>query len=86
MAKEKLELAGVSVEELQAKLGSLTTELNSMKFDHAVKGLGNPMELRSMRRDIARVNTELRQRELSSMSAESLEMRSKIRARRRRQK
>jgi large subunit ribosomal protein L29 len=44
------------------------------------------MELREMRRNIARFQTELRNRELQSMSAESLEMRSKIRARRRRQK
>jgi hypothetical protein len=44
------------------------------------------MELRYMRRDIARINTEIRKHELASMSAESLEMRSKIRARRRRQK
>jgi large subunit ribosomal protein L29 len=86
MAKEKLELAGVSVEDLHAQLGSLSSELNTMKFDHAVKGLGNPMELRYMRRDIARINTEIRKHELDSMSAESLEMRSKIRARRRRQK
>jgi large subunit ribosomal protein L29 len=86
MAKEKLELAGVSVEELQAKLGALGSELVTMKFDHAVKGLGNPMEIRDTRRDIARINTEIRKRELEAMSPESLEMRSKIRARRRRQK
>ena len=86
MAKEKLVLADVSVEDLQAQLGSLEGELISMKFEHAVKGLPNPVELRNMRRDIARVNTEIRSRELTAMSAESLEMRSKIRARRRRQK
>jgi large subunit ribosomal protein L29 len=86
MAKEKLVLADKSVENLQVELGSLQNELNSMKFDHAVKGLANPMELREMRRNIARFQTELRNRELQSMSAESLEMRSKIRARRRRQK
>ncbi len=86
MAKEKLELAGVSVEELQVKLSSMDNELVSMKFEHAVKGMGNPMELRYMRRDIARINTEIRKRELDAMSSESLGMRSKIRARRRRQK
>ncbi|MFN7327299.1 MAG: 50S ribosomal protein L29 [Chitinophagales bacterium] len=86
MAKQNLVLADKSAEELQAELGSLQGELTTMKFDHAVKGLANPMELRQMRRNIARIMTELRQRELSSMPAESLEMRSKIRARRRRQK
>lgn len=86
MAKEKLVLSNQSVEDLQAQLGSLQNELMQTKFDHAVKGLANPMELRQTRRDIARINTELRSRELSAMSPEDLQMRSKIRARRRRQK
>lgn len=86
MAKEKLVLADKSVDALQSELSALQNEINSMKFDHAVKGLANPMELREMRRNIARFHTELRKRELQAMSAESLEMRSKIRARRRRQK
>lgn len=86
MAKEKLVLADMSVEEINAKLSALQSELMHMKFDHTVKGMGNPMELRSLRRDVARLHTDLRSRELQAMSAESLEMRSKIRARRRRQK
>ena len=86
MAKEKLELADVETETLCAQLTSIETELAQMKFDHAVKGLANPMELREMRRNIARINTEIRQRELKAMPAEALEMRSKIRARRPRQK
>jgi large subunit ribosomal protein L29 len=86
MAKQNLVLADKSVEELQAEVESLQRELVSMKFDHAVKGLGNPMELRETRRNIARILTAIRNRELAAMPAESLEMRSKIRARRRRQK
>lgn len=86
MAKEKLVLADMSVEDINAKLSALQSELTHMKFDHAVKGLGNPMELRSLRRDVARLHTEIRSRELLVMDAQSLEMRSKIRARRRRQK
>lgn len=86
MAKEKLQIAGKEVNELLAELASFENEIQQMKFDHAVKGLGNPMELREMRRNIARIQTELRQRELTTYSPEQIELRSKIRARRSRQK
>lgn len=72
--------------DLQAELASLENAYQQMKFDHAVKGLGNPLELRAMRRDIARILTEGRSRELAAMSPDELELRSKLRARRRRQR
>lgn len=71
--------------DLQAQLASMEHEYQQMKFDHAVKGLANPMELRELRRNIARILTEGRKRELAAMSPEDLEMRSKLRNRRRRQ-
>ncbi len=84
MAKEKLDLAAMTDADLQAELASREHEYQQMKFDHAVKGLSNPMELREMRRNIARILTEGRSRELAAMSPEELEMRSKLRERRRR--
>lgn len=86
MAKEKLELADMTVADLQAQLASLENEYQQMKFDHAVRGIANPMELREVRRNIARVQTENRKRELAEMTPEQLELRSKLRIRRRRQK
>lgn len=85
MAKEKLVLSDKSVAELQADLGSMEQEYQQMKFDHSTRGLGNPLELRELRRNIARVNTELRAREVAVMSEDELAMRTKLRARRRRQ-
>jgi large subunit ribosomal protein L29 len=82
MAKEKLDLAAMSEADLVSTLGSLENEYQQMKFDHAVKGLSNPMELRELRRDIARVHTEARQREIAAMTPDQLEMRSKLRQRR----
>ncbi len=70
--------------DLQAELASREHEYQQMKFDHSVKGLSNPMELREMRRNIARILTEGRSRELAAMSPEELAMRSKLRERRRR--
>ena len=86
MAKEKFAPAELNDEQLRSELQSRDREYQQMKFDHAAKGIANPMELRDLRRDIARIYTEVRKRELAAMTPEQLAMRSKIRARRRRQK
>ena len=86
MAKEKLDVAAMTEVDMQAELASMEREYQTMKFDHTVKGLSNPLELRELRRNIARINTEARRRELVAMTPEQLEMRSKLRTRRRRQK
>ncbi|MEM8527259.1 MAG: 50S ribosomal protein L29 [Bacteroidota bacterium] len=75
-----------TVEDLRSELEGLEVGFQKLKFDHATKGLENPLDLRNYRRDIARIKTELRKRELEAMSEEELANRSKIRARRRRQK
>ena len=86
MAKEKLDVVNMTEADLRSNLTSMENEYQQMKFDHATKGLSNPMEIRWLRRDIARIYTEARQREIAAMSPEAVEMRSKIRARRRRQR
>jgi large subunit ribosomal protein L29 len=43
------------------------------------------MDLRDLRRNIARINTEVRKRQVLNQSAEEAAMRTKIRARRRKQ-
>jgi large subunit ribosomal protein L29 len=86
MAKEKLEgLADLSDADLATELEGSEALYRKMKFEHAIKGLANPMELRDLRRNIARINTELRKRQVGTMSAEEVAMRTKIRARRRKQ-
>ncbi len=85
MAKEKLDVAAMTEAGMQTELASMTNEYQIMKFDHAVKGLANPLELRELRRNIARIHTEARRRELAAMTPEQLELRSKLRSRRRRQ-
>lgn len=84
MANNKQNLDGFSDADLLQERESKVKELFDAKFDHAVKGLANPLELRAMRREIARINTEIRRREVIAMSPEELDLRSKIRARRRR--
>ncbi|WP_421795582.1 50S ribosomal protein L29 [Haliscomenobacter sp.] len=84
MANNKLTgLKELTEEDLQAELENSESLYRKMKFEHAIKGLANPMELRDLRRNIARLNNELRSRQVASMSADELALRSKIRARRR---
>ncbi|MCB0635281.1 MAG: 50S ribosomal protein L29 [Lewinella sp.] len=82
--KKFLELQDFSDADLQAELDDTQAKYQKMKFDHAITGLDNPMLLREVRRDIARLQTEFRRRQLASSSEEELANRSRIRARRRR--
>jgi large subunit ribosomal protein L29 len=86
MAKEILHLDTMEVPDLLGQITSMENEYQQMKFDHAVRGLANPLELRNLRRKIARFHTEIRQRELAAMSPEELSTRTKLVARRRRQR
>jgi large subunit ribosomal protein L29 len=82
-SKKFLELKEFSVEDLVTELEGSEAEYQKATFDHAVKGLDNPLVLREMRRDVARLKTEMRRREVEQMTPEQLAKRSKIRARRR---
>ena len=50
--------------ELNEKLKALKVELFNLRFSHATGQLTNPMQLNSVKKDIAKVKTILREREL----------------------
>lgn len=56
-------------DELRAQLAELRQELFNLRFQHATGQLENPIRLRDVRRDIARVLTLRRQRELGAGGA-----------------
>lgn len=58
------EVRRLSEDELQEKLQELKTELFNLRFQSATGQLENPMRIRTVRRDIARVKTIVREREL----------------------
>lgn len=60
------ELHNMTDEELRVKLGELKTELFNLRFRHASGQLENPMTIVSCKKDIARVNTVIRERELKA--------------------
>jgi large subunit ribosomal protein L29 len=84
MAKNVIEMSGMTVEQLNTELSALRATYTDKKFNHAVQGLSNPMELRDHRRSVARYMTELRGREVALMTPEQLALRSKLRNRRKR--
>lgn len=86
MAQDKLQTASLTAEELNDELKSAEANYQRLSFDHATTGLDNPNTLVEIRRDIARLKTEVRKRQLAEFSEEELANRSKIRSRRRRQK
>ena len=53
-------------EEMKTKLGELKTELFNLRFRHASGQLENPMSIVTCKRNIARVNTVIRERELKA--------------------
>lgn len=55
-------LRELSQDELQAKLAELKEERFRLRFRGATEAIDNPMRFRTLRRDIARVQTVLRER------------------------
>ena len=62
-AKEVHEMTN---DELVSKLDALKEELFNLRFRHATGQLENPTVLRTVKKDIARVKTEIRERELKA--------------------
>jgi len=63
---KKIKLDEMSVKDLEKELSELKTELFKLKFSLATSGLDNPLKVREVRRNIARVQTEMRKRSLAS--------------------
>ena len=54
--------------ELKARIEEDELRIKKLKFAHAVSPLENPMNIRSVRKDLARLKTELRSKQLGSKS------------------
>ena len=56
------QLRELKTDELQQKLAVLTEERFRLEFRRATESLTNPLQLRAIRRDIARIQTILKER------------------------
>ena len=54
----------MSSPELEKELVELKNELFKLRFSLATNGLDNPMKIKEVKKDIARIKTVLRDREL----------------------
>ena len=59
---KKEDLRELNITEIEAKISSLKEELFNKKVAKSGGGLANPLTIRQVRREIARVNTILRER------------------------
>jgi large subunit ribosomal protein L29 len=57
-------LKNLSIEDLKVKIQEDQLRLKKLEFAHAISPLENPMNIRSLRRDVARLKTELTKKEM----------------------
>lgn len=57
-------LKDLSLTDLRAKIQEDELRLKKLEFAHAISPLENPMTIRGLRRDIARIKTELKKKEM----------------------
>ena len=65
------DVRSLSPEERQQKLVDMKQELFNLRFQHATGQLENPQRLKQIKRDVARVQTVIREEELSVHETES---------------
>ena len=59
------EIKGLDTKELTERMENEVQKLQNMKLNHAITPLENPSQIKATRRDIARMKSELHQRELN---------------------
>jgi len=67
------EITELSTEELVARIGEEKANLTKLKFAHAVSAIENPLRINKVRKDIARLNTELTNRKAAEAAKQSAE-------------
>ena len=60
----------MSSPELEKELGELKSELFKLKFSLATNGLDNPMKIKEVKKDIAKINTVLTERKIAENKAQ----------------
>ena len=61
----KKSIQGLSEEDLRARIKEDELRLKKLEFSHAISPLENPMSIRNLRRELARLKTELNKKKLA---------------------
>ena len=62
----KKSIQGLNEQDLQARINEDEQRLKKLEFAHAISPLENPMSIRTLRRELARLKTELKKKQLSA--------------------
>ncbi len=65
------EILELATEELVAKISEERANLTKLKFAHAVSAIENPSRITKVRKEIARLNTELTKRKAAAASEQN---------------
>ena len=60
------EIKSLTLAELNARVKELNMELFNLRFSNASRNLASPVQIRNVKREIARVKTVIREKELAS--------------------
>jgi large subunit ribosomal protein L29 len=60
----KKSIQALSEQDLQARIKEDEQRLKKLEFAHAISPLENPMSIRSLRKEIARLKTELKKKQI----------------------
>ena len=60
-------LKDLNVKDLEARISEDELRLKKLQFAHTISPLENPMSIRDLRRDLSRLKTELKKRELEGI-------------------
>ena len=58
------EINKLSVEDIETKIGELVKKLKDLKMNHKVSPIENPIQIKFLRRDIARLKTAIVNRDM----------------------
>ncbi|HWJ26371.1 MAG TPA: 50S ribosomal protein L29 [Flavisolibacter sp.] len=61
----KKSIQTLNEQDLQARIKEDELRLKKLEFAHAISPLENPMSIRSLRRELSRLKTELKKKQLS---------------------
>ena len=59
------EIKELNNKEIQERMDAEVSRLDRLKLNHAISPLDNPLQIKEVRRTVARLATELRQREIN---------------------
>jgi large subunit ribosomal protein L29 len=65
------EIREMTPEEMQHRLDDLREELRSLRFGHVMQQVSNPLQIRAIRRDIARLSTIIAEQEAAPASTDT---------------